>query len=167
LLVVARLASRDYFRRARSPVSKPFTVFMRVIRLRPLFNSGHRDPSGTVPNLTSGSPRVPLNRLSPCGKFHPCYRLSPDGVRNRASRERLRNKRKKRARERERERDERATFGAVAHVESNYNVDVTRQSNRGDDGRATNPSGPLIVKVSTGRAGRAASASGWHTTSRE
>lgn len=37
------------------------------------------------------------------------------------------------------------------HIKSNYNVDVTRQSNRGDDGRATNPSGSLIVKVSTTR----------------
>ncbi|EFN63034.1 hypothetical protein EAG_05738 [Camponotus floridanus] len=42
-------------------------------------------------------------------------------------------------------------FGAAAHVKSNYNVDVTRQSNRGGDGRTTNPSGPLIVKVSTTR----------------
>ncbi|KYN10522.1 hypothetical protein ALC57_17127 [Trachymyrmex cornetzi] len=37
----------------------------------------------------------------------------------------------------------------TAHVESNYNVDVTRQSNRGGDERTTNPSGSLIVKVST------------------
>jgi len=39
----------------------------------------------------------------------------------------------------------------TAHVESNYNVDVTRQSNRGGDERTTNPSGSLIVKVSTTR----------------
>ncbi|KYN34800.1 hypothetical protein ALC56_10768 [Trachymyrmex septentrionalis] len=41
--------------------------------------------------------------------------------------------------------------GALRTVESNYNVDVTRQSNRGGDEHTTNPSGSLIVKVSTTR----------------